>query len=621
MTSPNGKLEFSIILENRRLSYQVSAVDAGKKVPIIGDSPLGLDMADEDFSSALWFVEATPQHTVRERYTMATGKRSECAYQANQRVFRFRNAKGTLFDLQVHVADDGTAFRYALPGSADEPMRVVAEKTGFRIPEGAKSWIAPCSKYSKWTPAYEEFYTNGTPAGQDAPGEPGWTFPALFQLSSGWWCLVTESGTDGTYCGCRLAAKVEDGLYRVRFPAPEEGWGQGDVYPVIQLPWKSPWRVLIIGAKPSVIVESTLVTDLAPSSRVDDTSWIKPGRVSWSWWSDHDSPQDFDKLKTFVDLAAEMGWEYSLVDANWTLMSGGNVRDLAKYAQSKGVRLLLWYNSGGEHNIVTEKPRGAMKSREVRLFEFDLLQQWGVAGVKIDFFQSDKQNIIQLYHDILQDAAEKHILVNFHGCTIPRGWQRTWPHLMSMEAVKGAECYTFAADFPSNAPVHNTILPFTRNAIGSMDYTPVAFSDDRYPHITTNAHELALSVVFESGWLHFADSVEAYRSLPDAPKQFLKTVPVTWDETRLLAGSPGDYVVIARRKGERWCIGAINGRNEAKDISLTLSLAPEGEWKAVWIGDGESDREFAVKRGILRDGDELRLKLRPFGGAVVDLQP
>ncbi|RMF89190.1 MAG: glycoside hydrolase family 97 protein, partial [Planctomycetota bacterium] len=499
VTSPSGNIEFTVSLESGRLSYQVFAVDGDTKVPIIGDSPLGLTLEDEDFADGLSFVHATSQRTIHEQYTMTTGKRSECVVVANRRIFRFRNAEGTLFDIEVHASDDGVAFRYAIPESADKATRVSREETGFRIPKGAKAWIAPCSEYSKWTPAYEEFYTNGTPAGENAPGEPGWTFPALFHVPGGWWCLITESGTDGTYCGCRLAARVEDGLYRIRFPAPEEGWGQGDVEPSIDLPWKSPWRVFIIGAEPSVIVESTLVTDLAPPSQVAETSWIKPGRVSWSWWSDHDSPQDFHKLQAFVDLAAEMGWEYSLVDANWTLMNGGNVRELARYAQSKGVRLLLWYNSGGEHNIVTEKPRGAMKSREVRLFEFDLLREWGVAGVKIDFFQSDKQNIIRLYHDILQDAAEKHILVNFHGCTIPRGWQRTWPHLMSMEAVKGAECYTFAADFPANAPVHNTILPFTRNAIGSMDYTPVAFSDERYPHITTNAHELALSVVFESG--------------------------------------------------------------------------------------------------------------------------
>jgi alpha-glucosidase len=220
-------------------------------------------------------------------------------------------------------------------------------------------------------------------AGDPSPGAAGWAFPALFELPAGRWVLLTEAAVDGTYCGCRLAQKSPDGVYGIRFPDAAEGNGQGAVEPTSTLPWSTPWRVIMVADSPAGIVESTLVTDLNPPSRVEDISWIKPGRVAWSWWSDHDSPQDYGKMREFVDLAAEMGWEYFLVDANWTLMDHGNVRELARYARSKGVGLFLWYNSGGEHNVVTEKPRGSMKERAVRRFEFELLRKWGVKGCNL----------------------------------------------------------------------------------------------------------------------------------------------------------------------------------------------------------------------------------------------
>jgi hypothetical protein len=367
-------------------------------------------------------------------------------------------------------------------------------------------------------------------------------------------------------------------------------------------------------------VESTLVTDLAPPSVVGDTSWIKPGRASWSWLSDHDSPQDFDKLKRFVDLAARMGWEYSLVDANWTIMKNGTIHDLIACAKSKGVGLLLWYNSGGPHNYVSEMPRGMMYFRKIRRKEFKRLQDWGIKGVKVDFFQSDKQNVIQLYHDILQDAADFQMMVNFHGCTLPRGWSRTYPHLMSMEAVRGEECYSFDREFTREAPIHNTIIPFTRNVVGPMDYTPVMFEDNVYPHVTTYAHELALPLVFESGWLHFADGVEAYLDLPHAPREFLQQVPVAWDETRCPAGAPGEYIVLARRSGATWYVGGINGRDTERTVSVPLSFLGSGAAITV-IEDGTTARTFAGSRGTVRPQDNLTVHLRPYGGFVAVLTP
>ncbi|MHB8902147.1 MAG: glycoside hydrolase family 97 catalytic domain-containing protein, partial [Thermoguttaceae bacterium] len=404
------------------------------------------------------------------------------------------------------------------------------------------------------------------------------------------------------------------GHYRLRFPDPGEGNGVGAVEPSSTLPWMTPWRVIVVGSGLEPVVRSTLVTDLCPPCAIDDTGWIKPGRAAWSWWSDHDSPRDYQKQIEFIDLAAEMGWEYYLVDANWTLMDGGDVRKMARYADSKGVGLLLWYNSGGEHNFVTEKPRGTMTHPFVRDFEFSLLKQWGIKGIKVDFFQSDKQNIMALYQDILRDAARHKLMINFHGCTAPRGWSRTWPNLMSMEAVKGEECYTFAEDYPAKAPWHNTILPFTRNVVGPMDYTPCGFSDDRYPHVTTNAHELALSVVFETGWLHFADRVSAYRELPEGPRQFLRQVPVVWDDTRLIAGEPGKLAVVARRHGTTWYVGGINGENQSKDLDLDLAFLGDGSFRWNLITDGGDGRSFAGKAMTVGSGSPVRVAMLPFGG-------
>jgi alpha-glucosidase len=369
------------------------------------------------------------------------------------------------------------------------------------------------------------------------------------------------------------------------------------------------------------VVESTLVTDLNPPSIVEDMSWIKPGRASWSWLFDHDSPQDCTKLKTFVDLCAEMGWEYSLVDANWNIMKNGTIHDLIAYANSKGVGLLLWYNSGGPHNYVTEQPRGTMFLRQVRRYEFRRLRDWGIKGVKVDFFQSDKQHIIQLYHDILKDAADFQIMVNFHGCTLPRGWSRTYPHLMTMEAVRGAECYSFDRRFPAEAPAHNTIVPFTRNAVGPMDYTPVMFIDNVFPHVTTYGHELALPIVFESGWLHFADGMRGYLDLPAAPKTFLRNVPVTWDETRFLAGDPGKFVVLARRDGDAWYVGGINAEQSAREVQVPLSFLGLGRFDVTLISDGDGPRTFGSRTLKVGPGGSLRVEMRPYGGFAAVLVP
>jgi alpha-glucosidase len=600
------------------LSYEVAY--AGRRV--LGDSPLGISRSDQTFVGGLELLETGPAKTIDETYTMVTGKRRLCRNHAREQILVFQNSASAKLELILRVYDDGVAFRYRFPEQDDGRYVVTGESTGFRLPADGKMWAHPYDRPSKYTPAYETYYVNGVAVGTASSSASGWAFPVLFCTADrSRWGLVTEAGLDESYCGCRLTSEPTEGVYRIRFPDAGEGNGTGAVEPSWALPWATPWRVIILGDSPGDIVESTLVTDVSPPAVVRDTSWIKPGRASWSWLFDHDSPQDCTKLKAWVDLAAQMGWEYSLVDANWTIMKNGTIHDLLAYARSKGVGLLFWYNSGGPHNSVTEKPRGLMADREVRGAELQLLKKWGVKGVKVDFFQSDKQNIIQLYQEILQDAADAQIMVNFHGCTLPRGWSRTYPNLMSMEAVRGEECYSFDRQFTTEAPVHNVILPFTRNAVGPMDYTPVMFQDNVYKHLTTYSHELALPVVFESGWLHFAGGVREYLDLPEAPKRFLQRVPVVWDETRFLAGEPGQFVVLARRHGGQWYLGGLNGENAGRDIDVPLSFVGDERCTMTLVADGQDPRSFDHETDAVTGQDHVEVRLLPYGGFVALLSP
>ncbi len=624
MPSPRGNLKLVVAFDSRsRASHSLSWRLEHDGSAVVNDSPLGLRFGGLDLSKGLQFESVQPQVSVVENYNAPHGKRRACRNEANQMTLRFRGPGRQILELEFRAFNDGVAFRYRIPaGTGPKRLTLEAENTGFALPAGARIWCAPSDKASTYSPAYETYYENETNAGTPAALGCGWSFPLLFRTAdSRHWGLVTEAGVDPNFCGCRLSNAPQNGIYTIAFPQPGEGNGQGVVNPSADLPWEMPWRIVVVGDSPATMVESTLVSDVCPPSRVHDASWIKPGRVAWSWWSDQPSPKDAPKQRAFIDLAAEMGWEYVLVDANWTIMDNGNIHDVLRYASQKGVGVLLWYNSGGPHNVVTEKPRDCLTYQPVRRFELELLKQWGVKGVKVDFFQSDKQQAMALYHDILRDAADQRIMVNFHGCTLPRGWERTYPHLMSMEAVRGEECYIFDSQYPERAPVQNTILPFTRNAVGPMDYTPVGFSDNRYPHKTTWAHELALAVVFETGWLHFTDGAASYRSLPAEPKEFLKKVPVTWDDTRFVDGYPGRFAVLARRHGETWYLAGINGEDAPRELAFKPgNWLPGGSYKLTTIADGENARQFKSDSVGYEAGQAIAVKLLPRGGFVAVLE-
>jgi alpha-glucosidase len=633
--SPGGGTDISVrTTPEDGLQYRVRLLAGGRERVAVDWSALGLVTAvydeehlDEplvsDLSQALRFVSAE-RTSGDDVYTMLTGKRrtNRAAYTEISLTFKDGETE-RLLRIDLRAYDDGVAFRYVLPESSPFFHRVLEEKTAFNIGEGGVHWGQPYYDDFNpvYTPAYETFY-EPVPTGSSTPPERGtdWGFPSLFEIR-GAYVLIHETGLDESYQGAHLAPDAPGGVYRIAPPLPEEAQGFGENFPTWTLPWTMPWRLMIVSDNLAGVAESNLVFHLAQPSRVEDTSWIEPGTASWNWLSDHDSAADLDKLRAFIDLAAEMGLSYTLIDTGWNRAGETPMEDLVSYADARDVGLLFWYNSGGRHNVVSLDPRNRLNDRMERRAEFAKLQKLGVRGVKIDFFHGDKQDVIRLYREMLEDAAEFHLLVNFHGCTIPRGWQRTFPNLMTMEAVRGAEFYSFPSepDYGPRAPVQNTVHPFLRNVIGSMDYTPTHFSRFVAPRITTNAHEIALAVIFESGIVHLSDNVAAYRNLPDTWRKYLGALPTAWGDTRLLSGGPGEHVVLARRSGRTWYIAGINGENAERKVDLDLSLLRGlGDTMVTLFDDRENG--FGARESA-RTGDHIRETMQPYGGFVIVVEP
>lgn len=616
VTNRERTLRFSLLFDGESVSYRVDRLTPdGAENGVIDRSPLGIARGMQDFRRGFELVSASPVTELSGMYRMVTGKQLEIRTRARQRVFTFRKGTGGLMTITVRAMRDGVAFRYGFPSAGGQDS-LFDESTGFHLPPG-RAWMQPYQRVATWAPAYESEYRNGIPIGTRAPEDVGWALPMLFRTSDSW-VLVTEAGLDRTSYGVHVQQRAEDGVYRVRLPEEAETYGVAPQAAAITLPWTSPWRVLIIGSTLGTIVESTLVTDLAQPQAFGDVSWIKPGRVSWSWWSDMTSPRDYDKMFPFVDLASRLHWEYSLLDAGWQEMKeGGTPEDLADYARARGVGLIAWYNSGGAHNKAEDGPRDLMVDPETRRAEMKRIAALGFKGIKVDFMLSDKQYVIGLYQDILRDAYANRLFVDFHGATIPRGWQRTFPNLLTMEAVQGAEQYGDSV-FQLNAPIYNTIYPFTRNVVGSMDYTPMIFGDapERLPHLTTNPHELALSVVFESGLQHFVSTPQQIDAQPDYVRRFLTVVPTVWDETRFVDGFPGQLAVLARRRGTDWYVGAITSDTMVSVAEVPLRFLGAGEYNVALISDGGDVDKFAYATETLIRRDTMTVELAPRGGFV-----
>jgi hypothetical protein len=571
--SPNHRLAFELRAESDVPTFDVEFDD----VAVLRGCRLGLVLAKHDLSS-LTLGTVSDVDSIEDGYRLV-GSETLIEVAANQRDFGFVSTGGDVLTLSVRVTDEAIGLRYRWGGGDD---RLLSDRTSFRFAAPGRTWIQPHDPPSLAAPAYEALYLNGVDIGTPTDA-PSWNLPALFE-TNGSWVLLAESAVGVGNFGAHL--KVDGPLaYRIELPQVDEGMSDEPPGEPVGSSWQSPWRLIVVSDTLAGIHGSTAVTDFAEPARITETEWVRPGRVSWSWWSDHTSPTSPEALTESIDLAADLGWEHTLIDANWKLMDESDLIELIGHADRRGVGVFLWYNSGGSNNVIPEQPRDRMHDSETRRAEFAWLVNWGIAGVKVDFFHSDRVDIIARYHAIAADAADAGLMVNFHGCTAPKGWERTWPNVLTMEAVRGAEQYFFAEDYPETAIWHNTVLPFTRNVVGSMDYTPVTFSNQRYARKTTAGHELALAVVFQSRLQHFADSATSYRMQQPEVWRYLSDVPAVWDESLLVDGYPGERCVVARRRGDRWWMAGLNGPTR-RNVTVELGRFPGLEGGQLISGDG-----------------------------------
>jgi alpha-glucosidase len=616
--SPNGRLKVDFHLDAAGAPRYAVRLDGR---PALRDSRLGLVRDDADFSRGLRLLSASRTVLVQDRYEILTAKRRVNVYRANRKVFRLRTASGHRMDIVFQVSDDGAAFRYFFPGAGGEVRRLTEEVSSFHFLPGTRAWLQPMSVarsgWEKTNPSYEEFYEKDIPAGTPSPLGAGWVYPALFR-SGDTWLLVSETGLSRNYCATRLRSESPDGEYRVGFPDPRESIRGGPVNPESKLPWLTPWRIVVVGSLKTV-AESMLGVDLADKPKRAASRPPPPGKASWSWPLLGDEQTKYDVQKRFIDYAAEMGWRYCLIDALWDKQIGyEKVKELVAYARGRGVRILLWYNSAGDWNTSPQTPRDLMLTRESRVREFERLKAMGVAGLKVDFFGGDGQSVVNYYLDIMEDAAPYGFLLNFHGATLPRGWQRTYPHLMTMEAVRGLEFVTFTQKDADEEPTHAAMLPFTRNVFDPMDFTPVVL--DRLPRTerrTSSAYELALSVLFTSGIQHYAEIPEGVQKAPTYVREFLKGVPSVWDDTKFLDGHPGSFAVLARRGAGRWHVAGINGEAAEKKLTLDLrGLGVRGSGTLIADGGG-GNLSFRQETVRLSPDMKFEITLPPRGGFVV----
>ncbi|MDB6017478.1 MAG: glycoside hydrolase [Pedosphaera sp.] len=607
LVSPDGQCAISVSgTAAGDLTYQVTR--AGKIV--IAQSPLGLRCDQQDFGHSLTLDHAGKIEERREKYNLFTGPQPQVDHVLNHRRLTFRNTNNLPVEVELAASDEGVAFRYRFTENGGTVRIVESELTGFTLPLDARGWMQPYHAAGPYTPAYEDFYFHVSP-GEPPPDSRakavGWAFPALFQVpGAATWVLLTESGTDESYCACHLAPDSSGGIYQIAFPLADEttrGYtNEFSPEPRYTLPWTMPWRVMVMGKSAGDIATATLVTDLAAPSRVADTSWIKPGRASWAWWSYPDGPATADRFNEFTDFAAKMGWEYTLFDAGWWKPG---LKDIARHSLSKGVMPLAWLYATDFYY-----PKQGEK-------KLDEMAAAGVRGVKVDFWCSDRQEAIAAQQRLMKDAAARKLVVNLHGCTIPRGWQRTWPNFLTCEAVLGNESYFYEPRYTDKAAELNTVLPFTRNAVGPMDVTPVACSPKKYVRTTTAAHELAAAIIYTSGIIHYADRPEFFETLPPEVLQLLRDTPAQWDETRCLVGEPGQVAIFARRSGDNWFIAGINGTTNGLPANLDLSLYKQYQHR-IAITEG-TNANMQVTAAPLENSTQWQHTIPSRGGFILRL--
>lgn len=622
ITSPDGKLVVTVSDMGGRPSYSVSY----DNVLFLQPSPLGMVANIGDFSSGMSLEKNVSTNKIDETYELASIKKSKVRYVANEAVFSFTQQGKTIYDVIFRISNNDVAFKYKMYPQGETLSCVVEqEATGFVFPDGTTTFLCPQSKpmggFARTSPSYETSYTADDAAGKNGWGE-GYTFPCLFRNGDNGWVLVSETGVNGGYCASRLLGH-KGGTYTIGFPQEGEANGNGTASPGIALPGETPWRTITVGKTLAPIVETTVPFDVVKPLYPAKGEYTY-GRGSWSWIIGMDGSTNYKEQLRYIDFSAAMGYQSVLVDALWDKQIGRDkMEELAKYGKDKGVALYLWYNSNGYWNDAPQTPRGIMNNAIARRKEMKWMQSIGIRGIKVDFFGGDKQMTMQLYEDILSDANEYGLLVIFHGCTLPRGWERMYPNFASSEAVLASENLHFSQGSCDHEAFNATLHPFIRNTVGSMDFGGSAlnkyYNADNAPRgsrrVTSDVYALATAVLFQSPVQHFA---LAPNNLTDAPSwaiDFMKEVPTTWDEVRFIDGYPGKYVILARRHGDKWYIAGVNAQKETLKLKVNLPMFSNGE--KVRLFSDDKALQGSVKQIEIGKKQELRLAIPCNGGVLI----
>ncbi|MDE6268832.1 MAG: glycoside hydrolase family 97 protein [Muribaculaceae bacterium] len=623
LTSPDGKTAVTVNDNGNRANYSVT--HSGKT--FVAESPLGLKTNIGDYTGNLKLMKASEPETVSDSYSLRNIKNSHVNYKANRQTYTFAQDGKAVMDVEMEVSDNNVALRYrVLPQGPTLCCVVEEESTGFAMPEGTTTFLCPQSGpmggFARTSPSYETHYTADDATGKNGWGE-GYTFPCLFRNGEDGWTLISETGIAGDYCGSHLKGN-QDGSYTIAYPMQGEQNGFGSTGAMLALPGYTPWRTITVGETLAPIAETTVSFDVV-EPLYEPKKDYKYGRGMWSWIIKMDPSCNFDEQKRYIDFAADMGYESVLVDALWDTQIGREgIEELARYGKEKGVGLYLWYNSNGSWNDAPQGPRGIMGDIVKRRKDMAWMEKNDIRGIKVDFFAGDKQETMRLYHDILADANDHGLLVIFHGCTLPRGWDRMYPNYAASEAVRASENLHFSQGECDNEAFAATFHPLVRNTVGSMDFGGSAlnkyYNANNEPRgskrMTSDVFALAVATLFQSPVQHFALAPNNLEDAPEWAIDFMKRVPTTWDETRFIEGYPGKYIVLARRQGDRWIVSGINATDETMKIEVELPEAMKQGYVNVY---SDNDKlEGSVKKSRADKKGRVKVTMPKNGGFVID---
>ena len=622
VSGPDNLLKVDVSVNEGIPFYSVTY----KGKTMLEDSPLGFVSNVGDFSKGMAYT-GQKTRSIEESYTMDRIKRSKVDYRANELTVTLQNADKKPIDITFRVSNNDVAFRYEIPRYGDTGSIVIQqEATGFDFPSYTTTFLCPQSDpmigWKRTKPSYEEEYTPDAPLTQRSQYGRGFTFPGLFRIGNDGWVLVSETGVDSRYCASHLSDADTEGRFTIAFPMPEENNGNGTVAPGLALPGVTPWRTVTVGDNLKPIVETTVPWDVVEPRFTSEHDY-QYGKGTWSWIVWQDASINYEDQVRFIDLASAMGFQYVLIDCAWDVNIGyEKMEELVAYAHSKHVDVFLWYSSSGYWNDIVQSPTNQMDNPIVRKKAMKWLKKIGVKGIKVDFFGGDKQETMCLYEAILSDADDYGLMVIFHGCTLPRGWERMYPNYVGSEAVLASENLVFQQHFDDMEAFNACLHPFIRNTVGCMEFGGT-FLNKRYNRTndggsvrkTTDIFQLATAVLFQNPIQNFAITPNNLTDAPQLALDFLREVPTTWDETVFLDGYPGKYVVLARRHADRWYIAGINAGKEPLKLELNLPMCRKGD-KISYYSDTKDRAPQQEDMEIKRPG-KVKVTLQPEGGIIL----